>query len=85
MMTVLEKMQVDSVVELVCLLAGANPTHGIEHIRLCSSAIESSPPDRGLEWRLLRCHGKRSPMRYGCLGALLLIVAVLSARQIARL
>ena len=29
--TVLEKMQVDSVVELVCLLAGANPTHGIEH------------------------------------------------------
>ncbi len=29
--TVLEKMQVDSVVELVCLFSGANPTHGIGH------------------------------------------------------
>jgi hypothetical protein len=29
--TVLEKMQVESVVELVCLFADANPTHGIEH------------------------------------------------------
>ena len=29
--TVLEKMQVESVVELVCLFADANPTHAIEH------------------------------------------------------
>ena len=29
--TVLEKMQVESVVELVCLFADANSTHGIEH------------------------------------------------------
>jgi hypothetical protein len=29
--TVLEKMRVDSVVELVCLFADTNPTHGIEH------------------------------------------------------